>query len=449
MSSIVDDERASQTLRSFLIMSVCFAMNLGCVTTVIAYASSDFRDIGNYSNGTLFGAYCLCALFFGNVVVTYLGYKKALTVGMIQYCIYLCMYMVATFIGPGTVTKGIVLLGAAVGGTASGYLWTAQGAYFGQSAERYARFSGITKEAATGKLSSYFATIFLLFEVCLKVGAAALQLFGGDSAVKVMYVGFFGIGCLSAYGMTRIDDIASETKEISCDMVQHKASAAFRLLLTRPEMGLLVPFQVTFGFASSFINSYVSGNVTGKVLDSGSIGFFAGTIAGVACLISFLGGLWIKKTGTKWPMMLLGLCSFAGMAGGFLFYESQEVGGVVTYPGIGVGTLFMIYSLMGIGRGVFESTNKAVIADFFSGSEQMAAFANGIWTGGGSSALAYFVFPGMGVSEQVWTVVITAFLGIVCYFLAAAINASGRFKNIQSDVGDYQALPDDNGSSSA
>lgn len=425
-------------------MSVCFAMNLGCVTTVIAYASSDFKEIGNYSNGTLFGSYCLCALFFGNVIVTYLGYKKALVMGMCQYCVYLCMYMIATFIGTNPTTKGIVLMGAAVGGTASGYLWTAQGAYFGQSAKRYAVYSGMNEKDATAKFSSYFASIFLFFEVCLKLGAATLQLVGGKTAVNVMYVAFFVIGMVSAFGMTRIEDIESDTKPISCNMILEKSSAAGRLLCTRPEMVLLVPFQVTFGFASSFINSYVSGNVTGNLLDSGTVGFFAGTIAGVGFLISFFGGKFIQATGQKWPMMVAGLCAFAGMAGGFFFYRSEPDGeGGVTYPGISVGVLWCIYALMGIGRGVFESTNKAVIADFFKGPEAPAAFANGIWTGGGSSALAYFLFPSLDVNTQIYLVVITAGTGIVCYFLAAAINASGRFKPVEETNDMYKPLSQD------
>lgn len=420
----LDEAAATQTLRSFVIMSVCFAMNLGCVTTVIAYASSNFQEIGNYSNGTLFGAYCLCALFFGNVIVTALGFKKALICGMAQYCIYLTMYMVAALVGSTPFTKGLVLLGAVVGGTASGYLWTAQGAYFSKSAERYAAFKGISKEAATGKFSSYFAMIFLFFEVVLKIVAAGIQSGFGATGIKVLYVLLLGIGFLSLLGMTRIDNISKEPQKVSMDMVVEKSSAAFRLLIRKPEMILMVPTQLTFGFASTFINSYISPKVTKPLIGGGAIGYFAGTIAGVACIISALGGLWIRRTGSKWPLMVLGSASFVCMAGGFLFYETEMVDGTATYPSINISLLIMIYALMGVGRGVFESTNKAVIADFFTKEETMAAFANVIWSSGGSSALGFFLFPNLAATTQVWITLITGFTGIVCFFIALAINRS-------------------------
>jgi hypothetical protein len=52
-------KEAERVYRTFLTMTVCFSMNLGCITTVVAYASADFSSVGNYSNATLYGTYCI------------------------------------------------------------------------------------------------------------------------------------------------------------------------------------------------------------------------------------------------------------------------------------------------------------------------------------------------------------------------------------------------------
>jgi hypothetical protein len=55
-----------------------------------------------------------------------------------------------------------------------------------------------------------------------------------------------------------------------------------------------------------------------------AIGYFAGIVAGVACLVSAAGGAFIKLTGLKWPNMLIGAASFACMAGIFLVVDTEN-----------------------------------------------------------------------------------------------------------------------------
>ena len=62
-------KEAKRIYRTFLIMSCCFALTMGTVTTIIAFAGAQFPSVGNQSIGVLFGAYCISALFFGNVIV--------------------------------------------------------------------------------------------------------------------------------------------------------------------------------------------------------------------------------------------------------------------------------------------------------------------------------------------------------------------------------------------
>jgi hypothetical protein len=111
------------------------------------------------------------------------------------------MYLSAFFIGKGNpVANGFVLTGAAIGGIGSGYLWTAQGAYFQQCARRYALFSGREEGQVTGEFSSLFAATFLFFETGLKLTGGAIQ----NKSTMGMYLVFTIVGVLSALGMSTI-----------------------------------------------------------------------------------------------------------------------------------------------------------------------------------------------------------------------------------------------------
>jgi hypothetical protein len=274
-----DTEEAERLRRNFVRMSVCYALNAACSTTVIAYAGADFHDIGNYSNGVLFGSYCITALFFGNVIITWLGLRRSLICGLSQYCVYLMMYLLAFFIGKTHfLSKVLIILGAATGGVASGYQWLAQGAYFQQTAKRYAKCLGKTEEEANGEFSSLFATCYLGFEITFKFAGAGIQ----SQSSMAMYLCFVCVGFASALGMATIDDLAAESMEpISCDTVMKKSSSAIRLLVADPKMVLMLPYEMAFGFASAFLNSYISPKVVKPIIGK------AGELQRFACFQRF------------------------------------------------------------------------------------------------------------------------------------------------------------------
>ena len=55
-----------------------------------------------------------------------------------------------------------------------------------------------------------------------------------------------------------------------------------------------------------------------------------------------------------------------------------------------VALLVLIYTLEGLGRGVFEGPNRAVYADWFENQREMA-FACWIVQSGGSASVAFFM----------------------------------------------------------
>jgi hypothetical protein len=225
---------ADRVYRNFATMTVCYSMTLGCVTTVVSYAAAEFSAVGNYSNATLYGTYCISGLFIGNIVVSVLGLKLSLVCGVAQYCVYLLMYLSAFFIGKDSpIANGFVLTGAAIGGLGSGYLWTAQGAYFQQCAKRYAHFSGKTNEAATGELSSLFSATFLFFETSLKLIGGAIQ----SQSAMAMYLVFSCIGFTAVIGMSTIENVSPQTKEgLTCGSALKNGGRALELLATDPKV---------------------------------------------------------------------------------------------------------------------------------------------------------------------------------------------------------------------
>ena len=80
-----------------------------------------------------------------------------------------------------------------------------------------------------------------------------------------------------------------------------------------------------------------------------------------------------------------------------------------------------MYVAQGVGRGVWESTNKSVCADMFARDPQ-AAFANVVWASAGASAFGYFVFGKGEMSKYMIGVICMAVnsAGLVGYFIARA-----------------------------
>lgn len=457
----VDLVAAEKLKRSFLIMCVSMAANMGVVTTVIAYAGKDFPAVGLKGTGVLYGAYCFSALFLAPLILAVFGNKKCLVGGLTQYCVYLMAYLVAELIGTGktcsptdttcvpvdtpSASIAVVLVGSFIGGLGSGYLWPAQGAYFAASSKKYAELAGITEEAATGQFSTYFATCFLVFEISFKFIGGGIKQAAGEVGTKAMYAVFFGVGVCAVFGMTQITSIeppsTGEKKTITMALATQKAGAAMRLLCSNPKMALMLPFEFAFGLSAAFLNGYVSSQVTKNVFKwdkSGSlIGYFSGIVAVVACVVSIAGGRFIAAFKLKSPLMLIGCLGFLGMAVPFIFFDNP--GGWSSDDASSYVKLAALYSSQGVGRGVFESTNKAVIADFFP-SDAPAAFANVIWSSGGSSAVGYFIFgdqiKSLEGDSQAIIVSGFAFAGLFCYIVAASIHNKKPSENVDFSADD-------------
>ena len=211
-------------LLNFVAMSVCFSVNHGTVSAVIALSTSLLgTGLGSINLGTLWLMYVLTALVFATTIIQALGPKGGLLFGTLGYCLYVLSFLLAAAVAPSEpifpeadaaaacaaivtsnatgsypcayslgagegepsacacascpptfrpfvtvegslcatgAVKLISLLGAGMGGVAAGFLWSAQGAYFARNAELYAEAGGTIPCAGPEPASKERATAF-------------------------------------------------------------------------------------------------------------------------------------------------------------------------------------------------------------------------------------------------------------------------------------------------
>jgi hypothetical protein len=110
--------------------------------------------------------------------------------------------------------------------------------------------------------------------------------------------------------------------------------------------------------------------------------------------------------------MLVGSCAY-------VFFGLLLLGDLHSPEELGQWShLLPLYIAQGVGRGNFESTNKAVFADFFPGSKAEPAFANFvIWTGL-SMSIGYLAIPHVHLAALSVLCAVTAVGGGTCYMIA-------------------------------
>eukprot|EP00301_Raphidiophrys_heterophryoidea_P001390 c10673_g1_i1.p1 GENE.c10673_g1_i1~~c10673_g1_i1.p1 ORF type:complete len:464 (+),score=103.20 c10673_g1_i1:69-1394(+) len=412
-------------LLNFFWMTICFSINHGTVTALISLATStEGHQLGSYSLGALYGMYTFVALFFSNVIVDTTGYKWGLVSGLGVYCVYVVSCLIYKY----TSSEPIVIGGSAIGGIAAGFLWTAQGGYFNLMCTLYAKSTGQAREAVTASFGGWFAAVYLGGEVTLKLLSSALskvEIAGAKQGGTTLILTTFSIAAVaSTFGMMFVEDPqkfekvqpqSGPPRSLSLRILA-KVTAASNLLLSDPKMVLLLPAQMAFGFMAGFINATANDHVIKTYLGSNNIGYVVAITPITATLLTIPIGYLTKRV-SKVYLLVLGGVLFATESLLFLCFPYKTLG---TWVWCGV-----IYAIHGAGRCIFESTNKAVMADFFEKSAP-AAFANVIWSSGGASTVAFFLFPEIHKTGQLIICLIFACLQIVCSIAAFSLHTASK-----------------------
>eukprot|EP00928_Gymnodinium_smaydae_P078732 TRINITY_DN62821_c0_g1_i1.p1 TRINITY_DN62821_c0_g1~~TRINITY_DN62821_c0_g1_i1.p1 ORF type:complete len:463 (-),score=42.16 TRINITY_DN62821_c0_g1_i1:196-1518(-) len=386
-----DSSDAALCRREFLLLCVTFGLNHATVTTPILFASSVLtNDVGQGSNAVLYGTTLVFSLFFANLVLSYTGPRNGLALSMIAYSTYVFLFAVSASLcahrdDNGACIEGHPLqfpasvVGAFIGGCGAGLLWTCQGAFFALVCERLAAAEATGKQVVTAELSGTWGLIFLAFECAIRALTTVLTKYVGLHFDVVFYI-YAGLAALAALVFaswsTDLQKGGADTRSSICA----KLTAA-TTLWRDPKLWLLQPTNITFGFAAAWLGGYVSRNILSQALNLGFLGFAGAMLSGLAAILSKVCGLVSERIG-KGPVVAIGAIAFL-----MLGICSKFVGEPSTW---GWGVL-VFYMFMGIGRAVYESTNKAIFADMFPGAKSAGAFANVFVFNSGASTVAFIL----------------------------------------------------------
>jgi MFS family permease len=188
------------------------------------------------------------------------------------------------------------------------------------------------------------------------------------------------------------------------------AGDAASLVQSDIRLALIMPYQLAFGFASSFVPFYVFGVI---VSDSNSLGGdWVGLLSAVVTLTGASMGLpaaYISNRFGKPVVMIFGGLCLLATSTSLFFLDNPTIGSWKC-----IVVFLMVY---GIGRGTWENTNKAVIADFYTDTPNLctAAFASISFSSGFSGAVAYFIYPSLGRFYLAGVVACSALVGLLSY----------------------------------
>eukprot|EP01035_Chromulina_nebulosa_P027608 gene27608-36332_t len=185
-----------------------------------------------------------------------------------------------------------------------------------------------------------------------------------------------------------------------------QALVVSRGLYSSKMMRLLVPYQLCFGFSSGLVSTYINGVIVTTYIGDGYIGLLSSLVT-LAAVISAGPFAYICnrfRTRGKWVVMEFG--GFCFLCSGLpLLVFSDEF--IARWPVI--VTYFLIH-------GIWENTNKSVIAEYFSEpGDRQAAYAMVYFSSGLAGAMGYLLFKWMSRAALAWLNIIAASLAIVCY----------------------------------
>lgn len=366
-----------QKLYDFTVFSLCFALCHAAVMACVAYSSSEFSDmISTISNGSLYLCNAFAAFFVAGDFVYYAGPKFSMFIGLIGNCIFVLGFLIST-LRPSTVWF-IFIPSSIIGGLASGLQWTAQGKYYSVASIYYSEEVNVSVEDSNKKFAAIFATTYLLMEVMFKMAATGLLVLfpeRGKFFVFTLYT------CLAAIATFLISGVSDLNMPFSKDIfeeftIQKSIQSCVNFISTDDIFLYLTFFQFGTGVALSYVTSYVYGVIVGDSdsLGDSYIGILSALVVVIAAFVSMTSTIFVQCFGKSLHILLasLSIC----LLGLILMFASNSQLGTWDY-------IIPYLMLEGMALGIWESTNKAIIADIYGSDEVKSSSA---------FAMLYFLF---------------------------------------------------------
>jgi len=411
-----DPSQGSALLNNFVMFCITYSVAHATVDGVLAFSAAELgASIGSDGSAMLYFFYTFSSLLIARPAVRMLGAKRTVLFGLIGLLCYVSAFFIAV---SGGGSSGIFLAGASIGGIGAGLLWTGQGSYYSINARAYAYVmlepSG---SASLANFASIFASSYLLFETLFKMFATIIYVakdkegawksivFGiyvTAACISVFFFGFIvknlkprlqnqqnapqeGINSTSPRDSNEIDRNRGagngDDEVIVVDMPNSmhsraacSSSSPFRssetslwqdvfsvgkVLYSNRLLQLLMPYQVCFGLSAGFVNSYINAKVVAVFLGDGFIGLMSAlaTLTAVILAWPYAHIATTYKEHGKWYVMMTGGVCFLYSGLSVLCLSDAQMS---SWP-----FLVSYFIIFGAARSAWESTNKAVVADYF------------------------------------------------------------------------------------
>jgi hypothetical protein len=401
-----------------------FGINHAAVTTPILYQSTYLgAHLGNVDNALLYGVTMLTSLFIAPLTADFIGPRVGLTLSMCGYAAYVSLFAAALVCDVGALMNSLAIAGAIIGGLAAGILWTFQGVLVGNICSDIARSEGKDAKIVSSDLMATFGWWFLIWEAVMRATTTGLLKLGvAPAGIFFSFGGLSALASLAFLVWTPAD--AATTEKARNGSLCGKVSKAV-VLWRDPKILLLQFTNLTFGFGAAWNASYVGPNFTAKAISAEYIGFTGAVISLLGGFGSKLLGYIVIKTG-KAAILFVGSLSFLAIG----------VLSMLLKDGSGMGYSVLIFpALMGLGRAVYESTNKGVFLDVYPSPEMHPAVFGNVMMFGTLSSTIVFVLGSLGASNSV------IYLLIVCAVCTFPGMSAATCMKAKEDAGKELADP--------
>lgn len=357
----VVDRSSIDLWRNYLIFSSSFSALHGTVDGVLGYTIVLLgKRIGFVANGLLYVTYSISALAFAESAVALVGSRMGLIYGMLGMLFYVLCFCIAV-IQPN-IKWEIFCMGASIGGVGAALLWTSQGLYYYQNMVQYATAKNVLETEASSTFAMVFAVFYLSLETIITGFATIMSL--SESSADVYEI-VFGVYSLIAFvALITITHIVSfdtdRDEKVSLGAaVCERVDRVVHVLRTQPRLALLMPYQFLFGFASSLFIGYVFGALLVEQHMEAYVGLLSAVVTIVAGAVAYPAHALVRnRLCEKIHVVIVSVACYSLCAVTLLLAPSSLL---ARWP------LLLPYVVVhGTARGIWESTNKSLVADLCS-----------------------------------------------------------------------------------
>lgn len=275
------NQQIKLVFNNFLLMAVATCIHYSAIFNCVTYAGAEFGTLlGSYSMGWMFFFFVLSTIVLAKPAIALLGPRQALFYSCIGLVIYLFGFLISILIS--YLAWPIYLLASAIGGLSFGVNLVSQSTYYARNAKLYSSITGFPSSQVFSNFACIFGALTLFIEMFIKIFTSTVFLsIPANVAEFIIFTSYFGISIATTLviaSLSELEEFGNWTKDVT--EISSHVSATAKLIMEDRRLQLVLPFQIAYGFTSSFIPFYVFGTIVYESYHLGtrSVGFLTSVI---------------------------------------------------------------------------------------------------------------------------------------------------------------------------